>query len=143
MLTIADKVSTNCSKFLFMIFFIYCKGSFHNYVDQILPNFDSLEWTIVDILPYTYPSSQDQGTIHILRMHIFRVLGPLPPCKHVFSTENKQKLAFSEPPPPYNCLRNIWMVPKCGLYTDTLPPFCCPRSYRMTPKHLVINFNDQ
>ena len=25
-------------------------GSFNNYVDQILPNFDPLEWTIVDIL---------------------------------------------------------------------------------------------
>ena len=46
MLTIADKVSTNCSKFLFMIFFIYCKGSFHNYVDQILPNCYSLVWQL-------------------------------------------------------------------------------------------------
>jgi hypothetical protein len=33
------------------------KGSFNNYVDQILPNFDPfpLEWTIVDILHDTYP----------------------------------------------------------------------------------------
>ena len=33
------------------------QGSFNNYVDQILPNFDpslSLEWTIVDILHDTY-----------------------------------------------------------------------------------------
>ena len=44
-----------------------------------------------------------EGTIHILRKHIFRIFGPPPPLrKHVFSTENKQKLAFSDhtPLPP-------------------------------------------
>ena len=41
------------------------------------------------------------GTIHILRNHIFRIFGPPSPLrKHVFSTENNQKLAFSDPPPP-------------------------------------------
>ena len=41
-----------------------------------------------------------QGTIHILRNHIFRIFGPpSPPLRnHVFSTENNQKLAFSDPP---------------------------------------------
>ena len=42
-----------------------------------------------------------KGTIHILRNHIFRIFEPPPPlCKHVFSTENNQKLAFSDPLPP-------------------------------------------
>ena len=42
-----------------------------------------------------------QGTIHILRNHIFRIFGPSSPLrKHVFSTENNPKLAFSDPPPP-------------------------------------------
>ena len=36
---------------------------------------------------------------------------PPPLRQHVFSTKNKQKLAFSDPPPPYKCWRNIWMVP--------------------------------
>ena len=37
-------------------------------------------------------------TIHTLRKHIFRIFRPPSPLrKHVFSTENKQKLAFSEP----------------------------------------------
>ena len=41
-----------------------------------------------------------QGTIHILRNHIFRIFGPPSPLrKHVFSAENNQKLAFSDPPP--------------------------------------------
>ena len=41
------------------------------------------------------------GTIHILRKHIFRLFEPPSPLrKHVFSTENKQKMAFSDPPPP-------------------------------------------
>ena len=41
------------------------------------------------------------GTIHILRNHIFRIFGPPPPLRnHVFSTENNQKLEFSDPPPP-------------------------------------------
>ena len=41
------------------------------------------------------------GTIHILRNHIFRIFGPPSPLrKHVFSTENNQKLALSDPPPP-------------------------------------------
>ena len=36
-------------------------------------------------------------TIYILRNHIFRIFGPPTPLrKHVFSTENNQKLAFSE-----------------------------------------------
>ena len=29
-------------------------GAFNNYVDQILPNFDHLEWTIIDILHTTF-----------------------------------------------------------------------------------------
>ena len=33
-----------------------------------------------------------KGTIQILRKHIFRIFGPLPLIKHVFSTESKQKL---------------------------------------------------
>ena len=45
--------------------------------------------------------SASQGTIHILRNHFFRIFGPPPPLRnHVFSTENNQKLAFSDPPPP-------------------------------------------
>ena len=41
------------------------------------------------------------GTIHILRNHIFRIFGPPSPLRnHVFSTENNQKLAFSDPPSP-------------------------------------------
>ena len=37
-------------------------------------------------------------TIHILRKDIFRIFGPPPFLrKFVFSTENKQKLAFSDP----------------------------------------------
>merc|ERR1712051_477721 len=40
-------------------------------------------------------------TIHILRKHIFRILGPPSSlCNHVFSTENKQKLAFLYPSLP-------------------------------------------
>ena len=50
---------------------------------------------------YTKPSSNTLGTIHILRNHIFRIFRPPSPVrKHVFSTENNQKLAFSDPPPP-------------------------------------------
>ena len=42
-----------------------------------------------------------QGTIYILRKHIFRIFGPPSPLrKHVFSTENKHKLAYSDPSPP-------------------------------------------
>ena len=42
-----------------------------------------------------------KGTIYILRNHIFRIFGPPSPLRnHVFSTENNQKLAFSDPPPP-------------------------------------------
>ena len=41
------------------------------------------------------------GTIHILRHHIFGIFGPPSPLRqHVFSTKNKQKLAFSDPPSP-------------------------------------------
>ena len=41
------------------------------------------------------------GTIHILCNHIFRIFGPPSPlCKYVFSTENNQELAFSDPPSP-------------------------------------------
>ena len=40
--------------------------------------------------------------IHILRHHIFGIFGPpSPPLRqHVFSTKNKQKLAFFDPPSP-------------------------------------------
>ena len=49
------------------------------------------KWTSLDHL----------GTIHILRHHIFWIFGPPSPLRnHVFSTENNQKLAFSDPPPP-------------------------------------------
>ena len=44
-----------------------------------------------------------QGTIHILPKHIFRpfrIQTPPPLRKHDFSTESKQKMAFSEPSPP-------------------------------------------
>ena len=45
------------------------------------------------------------GTIHILRHHIFGIFGPPSPLRqHVFSTKNKQKLAFSDPPPPLQVL---------------------------------------
>ena len=41
------------------------------------------------------------GTIHIFRHHIFGIFGPpFPLRQHVFSTNNKQKLAFSDPPLP-------------------------------------------
>ena len=36
----------------------------------------------------------------------------------MFSTENKQKLPISNPPPPYKCLRNIWMVPKSVAFVE-------------------------
>ena len=40
-------------------------------------------------------------SIHILRHHIFGIFGPPSPLgQHVFSTKNKQKLAFSDPPSP-------------------------------------------
>ena len=40
-------------------------------------------------------------TIHMLRHHIFWIFGSSPPLRqHVFSTKNKQKLAFSDPPSP-------------------------------------------
>ena len=42
-----------------------------------------------------------------LRHHIFGIFGPPspPPLRqHVFSTKNKQKLAFSDPPPPLQVL---------------------------------------
>ena len=42
-----------------------------------------------------------RGTIHILRKYIFRIfVSPFLRWRYVFSTENKQKLAFSDPPPP-------------------------------------------
>ena len=45
------------------------------------------------------------GTIHILRHHIFGIFGPPSPlCQHVFSTKNKQKLAFYDPPLPLQVL---------------------------------------
>ena len=47
---------------------------------------------------------------YITSSHFWDFWTPL--RQHVFSTKNKQKLAFSDPPlPPYNCWRNIWMVP--------------------------------
>ena len=59
------------------------------------------------------------GTIHILRKHIFWGFGPLPPpsmqCKHVFSTEDKHKLPFSN-----KCLRNIWMVLWIEIHLSTV-----------------------
>ena len=42
-----------------------------------------------------------QGIIHTLRKQVFRLFEPnLPLSKHVFSTENKQKMPFSNPPSP-------------------------------------------
>ena len=45
----------------------------------------------------------------------FGILDPLPYVSMFFITESKQKLAFSDPPTPYKCLRNIWMVPLSGI----------------------------
>ena len=49
--------------------------------------------------------------MHILRNHIFRIIGPPSALRnHVFSTENSQKLEFSDPPPPLQVItytRNI------------------------------------
>ena len=52
------------------------------------------------------------GTIQILRKNIYRILDSPPQLstfKHIVCTENKQKLAFSDPPPPplLQGLRNI------------------------------------
>ena len=53
-------------------------------------------WTVIHVT---------LGTIHILRHHIFGIFGPPPPLRqHVFSTKNKQKLAFSDPPSPLQVL---------------------------------------
>ena len=42
-------------------------------------------------------NTESSETIHILRKHIFSIFGsPSPLRKHVFSTENKQKIAFSD-----------------------------------------------
>ena len=50
--------------------------------------------------------------IYYVHKQIFRICKPPSPLrKHVFSTKNKQKWAFSDPPTPYKWLRNIWMVP--------------------------------
>ena len=58
-------------------------------------------------------SNKEQGAIHILRKHIFGLFGTPPSLsKNIFSTENKQKLPLYNFPPPYKCLRNLWMVPK-------------------------------
>ena len=68
--------------------FFAVKGSFNNYVDQILPNFaplSPLEWTIVDILHDTYTLSRD----------------------HAWT--------FYWPPPPFSCPRSYWMTPKCKI----------------------------
>ena len=52
------------------------------------------------------------GTIHILRNHIFGIFDPPPPLRnHVFSTENNQKLAFSEPPPPLQVITSYMNGP--------------------------------
>ena len=49
------------------------------------------------------------GTIHILRNHIFRIFGPPSSLRNrVFSTENNQKQAFSDPPPPLQVLYVIY-----------------------------------
>ena len=46
------------------------------------------------------------GTIHVLRHQIFGIFGPPLPLlrQHVFSTKNKQKMAFSDPPSPLQVL---------------------------------------
>ena len=52
---------------------------------------------------HLYMKAFTLGTIHILRHHIFGIFGPPSPPKlrqHVFSTKNKQNLAFYEPPSP-------------------------------------------
>ena len=62
---------------------------------------------IVFLAKQAFADCQDLtlGTIHKLRKHIFRIFGPRSPLhKHVFSTENKQKLAFSDSPPPLQVL---------------------------------------
>ena len=42
---------------------------------------------------------------YITSSHFWVFLDPLPPLRqHVFSTKNKQKLAFSDPPPPLQVL---------------------------------------
>ena len=54
-------------------------------------------------------SDDSEGTIHILRNHIFRgffVPSPLP--KHISCTENKQKLPFSNPIPPQTSAYGIY-----------------------------------
>ena len=65
------------------------------------------------------------GTIHILRKHIFGIFGPPSPlsCKHVFTTKNKQNLAFSLKktilrPSVSFCLTwfiSKYLIPKFGL----------------------------
>ena len=66
-------------------------------------------------------SNKEQGTIHILRKHIFGLFGTPPSLsKNIFSTENKQKFPFSNFPPPYKCLRNLWMVPTAKMFRKEL-----------------------
>ena len=66
------------------------------------------------------------GTIHILRHHIFGIFGPPSPlCQHVFSTKNKQKVAFSDPSSPPTsadviyewspAFHGLWMYEQWGL----------------------------
>ena len=66
------------------------RGSFKHYVDQILPNFDSLplEWTIVD--------NCGHFTWHLL-----------PTLGHV----TKRYLLLTLSPPPSCCPRSYWMTP--------------------------------
>ena len=77
-------------------------------LDPTIEDTDQRNTSLVDkdtILP-KISNVSSLGTIHILRHHIFGIFGPpSPPLRqHVFSTKNKQKLAFSDPPPPLQVL---------------------------------------
>merc|ERR1719464_706081 len=70
----------------------------------------SFQYFICNLIGYPYCLKKEKitvmenahlyETIHLLRKHIFRNFGPPSLIKHVFSTESKQKLPFSNPPPP-------------------------------------------
>ena len=67
--------------------------------------------------------TQGQGTIHILRHHIFGIYGPPSPLRqHVFSTKNQQKLAFSDPPTSADVIYewSLWKELKKGKGTGSL-----------------------
>ena len=62
--------------------------------------------------------------LHLLHVLFLGFFDP-PPAqrKHVFSTENKQKLAFSD---PLKWLRNIWMAPSQALpHGEVIEAFLC------------------